>query len=444
MIRKSNYEERRTAIHLLRSGRKPDEVAEELDRSQAWVYKWRDRYYENRDWNDLKDRSRAPRSCPNRISAEVRQEIRKARSELEAEAAQPGKLSYIGGPAVQARLRRKGIEPLPSVPSIERELRAAGVTNPRKAKSEPEIEYPHLTPTEPHQLSQVDIVTHYLPGGPCVACFNGIDVVSHYPTGEQFARRRSIEAEQFLIQFWQEVDIPQYTQIDNEACFSGGFTHPGVLGKVLRLGLFIGTQLVFSPIRHPQSNGHVERFHQDYNQNVWNKVELPDLQSVCLHSPAFFKAYRHSEHIAALAGRSPQQVHFATPGLCLPDDFQVSGKLPLTAGLVHFMRRVDQNRCISLLNLNWDVPRALPDQGVWATLEFSSRGAKLRIYDAAPDASRRTCLAQHPFPLNEPVLPLRPEFQRPIPIEDSWIDLASNLLRSEVVPRLTHWVSAIF
>lgn len=136
MNRKSNYEERRTAIHLLRGGRKPDEVAEELDRSQAWVYKWRERYSENRDWSDLKDRSRAPKRYPNRISAEVRQEIRKARSELEAEAAQPGKLSYIGGPAVQARLRRKGIEPLPSVPSIERELRDAGMTNPRRAGSE--------------------------------------------------------------------------------------------------------------------------------------------------------------------------------------------------------------------------------------------------------------------------------------------------------------------
>jgi transposase InsO family protein len=62
--------------------------------------------------------------------------------------------------------------------------------------------------------------------------------------------------------------LAKYTQIDNESCFSGGFTHPGVLGKVLRLGLYVGTELVFSPFRHPESNGYVERFHQDYNQNT--------------------------------------------------------------------------------------------------------------------------------------------------------------------------------
>jgi hypothetical protein len=37
---------------------------------------------------------------------------------------------------------------------------------------------------------------------------------------------------------------------------------------VLRLALLVGTQLVFSPVRHPESNGTIERFHQDYSKNV--------------------------------------------------------------------------------------------------------------------------------------------------------------------------------
>lgn len=35
---------RRIAIHLLRSGKAPMEVAQEVRRSVAWVYKWRKRY----------------------------------------------------------------------------------------------------------------------------------------------------------------------------------------------------------------------------------------------------------------------------------------------------------------------------------------------------------------------------------------------------------------
>ena len=97
--------------------------------------------------------------------------------------------------------------------------------------------YPHIHPTRPLQLIQVDIVPHYLPGGPCVACFNAIDVVSRYPAGQPSLAKRSQDAVSFLLHAWREIGIPEFTQVDNEGCFSGGFTHPGVLGKVLRFSL---------------------------------------------------------------------------------------------------------------------------------------------------------------------------------------------------------------
>ena len=59
-----------------------------------------------------------------------------------------------------------------------------------------------------------------------------------------------------------------------------------------------------------------------------------------------------------------------------------------------------------ILNLDWEVPLAQPDQGVWATLEFTLQGATLRIFDAAPDALERTRLAEYDFPLTEEVQPL--------------------------------------
>jgi transposase len=444
-MKQSNPNERRAAIHLLRSGCTATEVAEEMGRSLAWVYKWRKRFFEHENWEDLKDRSRAPKSQPRRLAEAMRREIRQARSELEAEAEKPGELlTYISAPAVRARLERKKLKPLPSISSIERVLRQAGMTRPCKPEQQAEVKYPHVQPTEAQQLIQVDIVTHYLRGGPCVACFNALDVVSRYPTGQQFSSRRSVDAMDFHIQVWQELGIPQFTQMDNEACFSGGFTHPAVLGKVLRLCLFVGTEPVFSPVRHPQSNASVERFHQDYNRHVWHKFELPDLGAVRQHSPDFFQAYRHSGHHSALNGRTPAQVHFEQPCARLSADFRLpQRRLPLTAGRVHFMRRVSQEQTISVLNLHWDVPKAQPDQGVWATLEFSQRGAKLLVFDSAPDAPKRTCLAIHPFPLKEPVHPLRPEFRRPIPVEPSRLSLATSLFRSVLKSRIPDWISTM-
>ena len=94
----------------------------------------------------------------------------------------------------------------------------------------------------------------------------------------------------------------------------------------------------------------------------------------------------------------------------LAADFKLLDHLPLTEGRVHFMRLVSYDRKISLLNLGWQVPRAEPRRGVWATIAFTRRGATLRVFDAAPDAKHRTCLPRFPFPVREPIPALRPEF----------------------------------
>jgi len=281
----TEYILRKTAIHLLRSGKSPIEVAQELNRSLFRIYKWWKRYFEKLDWETLRDQSRTPKNQPRKLPSEVLQAIRETRSELEAEAAEPGKLSYIDAHAISARLRKKRITPVPSISSIERELRAAHLTRIYTAREPEDVIYPHIHPTQPLELVQVDIVPHYLPGGPCVSCFNAIDVVSRYPTGQPSLSKTSTGAVKFLMHVWQELGIPVYTQVDNECCFSGGFTHAGVLGKVLRLALAVQTQLVFSPIRHPESHGFIERFHQDYARNVWEKIELQTFRQFNLTPP---------------------------------------------------------------------------------------------------------------------------------------------------------------
>jgi len=130
-------------------------------------------------------------------------------------------------------------------------------------------------------------------------------------------------------------------------------------------------------------------------------------------------------------------MHTANPVLRLPTDSQMPKKLPLTTGKVHFIRRVEQDQKISLLNLVWNVPKAKPDQGVWATLAFSKSGARLSVYDAAPDAPKRTCLVIHPFHLKEAVQPLSAEFQHPIPVRSSWISLAAELFRLAIKVRIS-------
>lgn len=394
-------EERKSAIHLLRSGQSTKAVANELGRTSRWVRKWRKRY-QSEGWGGLQDRSRRPHCFVHQITEATKKAIQKARSELEAEAAEGKGLKYVGGQAIRTRLREEKVFPLPSISSIERVIRLAGMTRPYQHPEQVKIEYPHLDIKEPQTLIQVDIAPHYLKGGERVSCFNAIDIASRYPTGQAYAQRRSQDAEAFLIHVWQEMGVPKYTQVDNEGCFSGGFTHPYVLGKVLRLALLVGTELVFSPVRHPQSNGFIERFHRDYDKHVWEDTYLKNIPEVEKQAQHFFALYRQRPH-SRLGEQTPRTVHRKPTRL--PKGLQPAlRKHPLYEGQVHFMRKVLEGNIISILNVSWSVAKANLDQGVWATLDIKKSGSKLVIFDAAPGVSNRKVLDIHPFKLSEPVL----------------------------------------
>jgi len=400
--------ERERAIHLLRSGHPVPEVAEILGRSERWVRKWRKRF-EQKGWKGLKSCSRRPRHLTCQLPDRVRQAILETRSELEAEAARGEGLKFIGSPAIRTRLREKGIKPLPSRRTIERVLHQAGMTRPRQSSRAKEPAYPRLRPHQPHTLVQVDIYPRYLRGGQPVACFNGLDVVSRRPVCRASPRRRSRDAADFLCHLWATVGVPRYTQVDNEACFSGGFSHPCVLGRVVRLALMAGTELVFSPVRHPRSQGAVERFHRTYARHVWEDTLLADIAQVNEQAERFVQRYIRRPH-PQLGERTPAQVHRSRPAPPLPAHFPdlsapLPKRLPLYAGRVHFIRKVNEAGQVKVLNRAWAVPGAAVGQGVWVTLTLTPQGASLEVFDAAPDASRRRRLVRHPFPVKEPVRP---------------------------------------
>jgi len=398
------FAERRMAVHLLRKGEKVENIASELERSEVWVRKWWKRYRQE-GYRGLQDRSRTPKNHGRKLSEEMVTTVCLARSELEAEKELGIGLKYIGALAVRTRLKKWRVTPLPSKASIERILREHKLTNKKGKKMEEKVDYPHLQPKQAQELVQVDIVPHYLTGGEKAPCFNAIDVVSRYPTGYTYRQRRAQDACDFLLYVWHQLGVPTYTQVDNEGCFSGGHTHPYVLGKVVRLALTVGTELLFSPFYHPESNCYVERFHQDYDLHVWDDTYLEDHQAVNAQAEHFYQLYRQRLDHSALAGQSPEQLQGKPLRILSPTFTALEHPLPLRTGKVHFLRRVNKQGNIKVLNVEWAVPNSDSTKGVWATLDLQTSGATLFIYDAAPDIANRQQLTSYPFPISDPILP---------------------------------------
>ena len=161
---------------------------------------------------------------------------------------------------------------------------------------------------------------------------------------------------------------------------------------------------MFSPFYHPESNAFVERFHQDYNLHVWDNTYLESHQAINDQADHFYQLYRQRLDHSAIEGQSPAQLHGKPVRRLLPT-FKPKHPLPLRTGKIHFMRRVDHQGNIKVLNVEWAVPEFDSAKGVWATLDLQVSGVNLLIYDAAPDVAERRQLASYPFQIDEPILP---------------------------------------
>ncbi|MCI0610199.1 MAG: hypothetical protein L0Z71_14205, partial [Anaerolineae bacterium] len=153
MVKDRFYEQRKVAIHLLRSGLTKPQVASQLNRSYAWVCMCWNRYKSNKDFRSLRSHSRAAKYNPRKLNEEICREIKIARSELEAEKAEGESKVSIGAKGVQDRLAAKGLKNIPSTRSIERILRQAGMSLTRRVKNKP-IKYPPLKRTLSNRVSQ--------------------------------------------------------------------------------------------------------------------------------------------------------------------------------------------------------------------------------------------------------------------------------------------------
>jgi Integrase core domain len=215
-----------------------------------------------------------------------------------------------------------------------------------------------------------------------------------------------------LLQAWRRLGMPDLLQLDNDSAFCGGERTPRRFGTIVRLCLYLGIEVVFTPPGEPKRNWLVENVNRLWARAFWKRHRFRSFKDVMSRSPQFIEWYSHQYRPQPLNGKTSAQARRGVPRqrllakqiLALPDH------LPITAGRVHFVRRVTIDGRISLLGETWKISKSLAHQYVWATIVTHRQ--RLEIYHQRSDQSPRRLIKIFDYQISEPVRRLRPEFKR--------------------------------
>jgi hypothetical protein len=396
---------RRLTFKLFDKGTSPTAILARIPRSRSWLGKWKQRF-EQEGWAALDSRSTAPHHSPHAYPSAAVKVVVRIRQRL---AKRP--VGHVGAHAIRQELwRHRLLTPVPSVKTIKRWLKAAALLD---APAEPDKEayYPAPKVSDEVVIFACDWTERYFTGGEKVFVFHTIAHRSHALAQTLRANKSTASTCAHLLEGCSRLGIPDLLQLDNDAAFTGLGRAPRVFGHFVRLALYLGIELRFIPPGEAKRNHVVERVHGTWAQSFWNKNHCTSLRDLERKSPKFFAWYAEYAP-AALGGLTVKQAarHLRCKKLLRRQRAQIPTALPLTAGRVHFIRKVDAQGAITLLKEPWQVSKSLVGHYVWATLDTGKKA--LFISHRRSERAQPRLIKQYGYAIEEKVYKLKPEFHR--------------------------------
>lgn len=243
----------------------------------------------------LEPRSRRPRSSPSTLTGEVKEQAIAVRAALEASGLDHGPIS------VHDKMRALGLDPVPSVASLARIFRQAGVAK-AEPKKKPRSAWRRFVYPAPNACWQLDATGYVLTRGRQCVIFQLIDDHSRYAVASHVAWSETADAA--ITVFDKAVathGVPQKLLSDNGIALNP--SRRGYLGKLVEHIGRLGVEAITGKPYKPTTQGKNERFHQTlfrYLDKQPLAVTLAELQA---HVDAFDDIYNNQRPHQGLPGR---------------------------------------------------------------------------------------------------------------------------------------------
>lgn len=406
MDEKQERRKRQQAIRLWLKGIHPTHILEIVSRGWAWWAKWKERYQQF-GWQGLRNQSRKPHRSPQAYSTSIRQLIVRVYKQV-----QKRRWGLRGVRTVRHELRvTYRLRPVPSISTIKRVLGEAevfkGPPPPRR-----NVFYPQPLPTTTYIIQAMDWTERFLYGGEKVYAFHTIDLETRAAAQTIALDKSTPTVITHLKKVWENRGIPQGLQMDNDTAFYGSRRVPRLVGRVVRLCLYLSIEPIFIPVGEAERNGDVEQLHGVWDKAVWQRIDFANVRAAQRFTPQFERWYMNDYEPPILNGRTPQETERGRPCFRLTEALwqTIPAELPITAGRIHFIRRVSESGTIEVLNEQWHISKRLAGRYVWATLWTHRR--LLEVFHRRSEESPLRRIKTFRYPLAEAVEPLRSEFKQ--------------------------------
>ena len=206
--------------------------------------KWRDRYLVSGRLSELREQSRRPHHSPRQSAPELEQQVVELRQRY-----------GWGARKLRRLLLDRGVDS--PAQTLHRILKRHGLVNPRAARPGGM----RFERGAPNELWQMDIKGPLKSRGGVCEPLSILDDHSRYAVGLHALRQARREPIQECLQrTFEEAGVPQAMLMDRGSQWYSPHSEHGLTGLAVWL-IKQGIRLIHGRVRHPQTQGKVERFH---------------------------------------------------------------------------------------------------------------------------------------------------------------------------------------